>query len=170
MEVLKTNLPDVWLIKPDIFEDFRGDYVMTFNKRLYQAVVPVEFVEEDISTSARGVLRGIHYSPHCWKLNQCLYGAIYYVVVNCDESDPDFGQWQSFILSDRNRHQLLKHPRYGSGLLALTDFVIFHYMQSQYYNPANPDQQTFRFDDERFHIWWPKLTPIVSQRDEVGHY
>jgi len=175
MEISKTKLKDVFLIKPDINEDFRGDYVMTYHeemyrKRLRQEGIDVKFVEHDISTSTKGVLRGIHYSPSCWKLNQCLYGSIYYVVVNCDEKDPEFGKWQAFVLSDRNRHQLFKHPKYGSGFLTLTDITVFHYMQSEYYNPDKPNQKTFMWNDPRFNIWWPTRTPILSQRDEEGHY
>ena len=172
MEVLETELEGVLLIKPDINEDFRGDYVMTYNEKLYvMHGIGASFVEHDISTSTKGVLRGIHYSPNCWKLNQCLYGEIYYVVVNCDEKDPEFGKWQSFILSGRNRHQLFKQPRYGSAFLVLSDYCLFHYMQSEYYDPCNPNQKTFKWDDPRFGIWWPKLRPpILSQRDEEGHY
>lgn len=170
MQILETKLKDVWLIKPDVFEDFRGDYVMTFHEELYKRF-GVKFVEHDISTSTKNVLRGIHYSPNCWKLNQCLYGKLYYMVVNCDEKDPEFGKWQAFILSDRNHYQLLKHPKYGSGFLVLSDYAVFSYLQSEYYDPNNPNQKTFMWNDPRFGIWWPKLTvPILSQRDEVGHY
>ncbi len=171
MEIVKTQLDDVLLIKPDIFEDFRGDYVMTYNQGLYRKTgIAIDFVEEDVSTSTKGVLRGIHYSPSCWKLNQCLYGRLYYVVVNCDEKHPEFGKWQSFILSDKNHYQLFKHPMYGSGFLVLSDHAVFHYMQSEYYDPENPNQKTFKWDDPRFNIWWPTKDPILSQRDEVGYY
>lgn len=172
MEICQTELDEVFLIKPDIHTDFRGDYVMTYNEEIYRQQANIKFIEEDISTTTKGVLRGIHYSPNCWKLNQCLYGSIYYVVVNCDEKHVEFGRWQAFILSDKNHYQLLKHPRYGSGFLTLTDMAVFHYMQSQYYNPDNPNQKTFKWNDPRLNIWWPKITavPILSQRDEEGHY
>ena len=172
MEICKTKLRDVCLVKPDIHTDFRGDYVMTYNEKRYKENgIDVRFVEEDISTSTKGVLRGIHYSPSCWKLNECLYGTLYYVVVNCDEKDAEFGKWQAFILSDKNHHQLFKHPRYGSGFLVLSDYAVFHYMQSEYYDSENPNQKTFKWNDLRFKIWYPDLIPpILSQRDEEGHY
>jgi len=162
----------VYVIEPAIHTDFRGDYVMTYNEKRYKENgIDVKFVEEDISTSTKGVLRGIHYSPSCWKLNECLYGTLYYVVVNCDEKDAEFGKWQAFILSDKNRHQLFKHPRYGSGFLVLSDYAVFHYMQSEYYDSKNPNQKTFKWDDPRFEIWYPNLIPpVLSQRDEEGHY
>ncbi len=167
MQVLETKLPDVWLVQPELHEDFRGDYVMLYNEKLYKRF-GVKFVEHDISTSIKGVLRGIHYSPNCWKLNECLVGKIYYVVVNCDKESSDFKKWQAFILSDENRLQLVKHPRYGSGFYVLSDFALFHYMQSQYYDANDPDQQTFKWD--KMGIWWPDKHPIVSERDERGEY
>ena len=156
--IVKTELKDVWLIKPEIHTDFRGDYVMVWNEQLYEQLgvglgQSIRFIEHDISTSFRGVLRGIHYSPRCWKLYQCFYGCLYYVIVNCSETDPEFGKWQSFILDDRNHYQLLKHPRYGAGFLTLSEYSVLHYMQSQYYNPDDPDQKTFKWDDPRFKIW-----------------
>ena len=176
MEVIKTTLRDVWLIKPGIHTDFRGDYVMTWREDIYcyemaQGFKEIwRFIEHDVSYSGYGVLRGIHYSPSCWKLNHCLCGAIYYVVVNCDESDEEFGKWEAFILDDRKHHQLLKHPRYGSGFYVLSDHAVFHYMQSQYYDRDNPDQKTFKWDDPRFDIWWPDKNPILSRRDDTGEY
>jgi dTDP-4-dehydrorhamnose 3,5-epimerase-like enzyme len=130
----------------------------------------VHFVESDIALSRKGVFRGIHYSPHCWKIYQCLHGAIYYVFVNCDEKDKDFGKWESFILKPYD--QLLKHPRYGAGMLALEDDTILYYLQDQYYDAVDPDQQTFKYDDKRFNVWLPKITPelILSRRDEIGEY
>ncbi len=170
MEVIKTTLADVWLIKPDINIDFRGDYVMTYNEDLYgqMGLPPIKFVEHDISTSKKGVLRGIHYSPNCWKLNSCLHGEIYYVVVNCDKESIGYGQWEPFILSDKDYCQIFRHPRYGAGLLALSDCALYHYLQSEYYNPQSPAQDTIKWNS--MNIWWPTKTPILSQRDEVGHY
>lgn len=170
MQIEKTKLRDVWLVKPDVYTDFRGDYVMTFNKKLYEQF-GFEVVEQDISTSTKGVLRGIHYSPNCWKIYECMSGTMYYAIVNCDKEDPEFGRWESFIISDKNHCQIVKHPRYGAGFVAVTDCVL-HYMQSEYYNPDDPNQSTFKYNDERFKIWWPKITPepILSRRDEIGEY
>lgn len=168
MIIEETKLPDVWLIKPDVHQDYRGDYVMTFHKKLYDEICgEKEWVEHDISTSSKGVLRGIHYSPECWKLNECLYGKIYYVVVNCDTKDKEYGKWQGFILSDSNHYQLLKHPRYGSGFVCLSDVAVFHYLQTEYYQEGNPNQRTFKWDS--FNIDWPPHT-MISKRDREGAY
>jgi dTDP-4-dehydrorhamnose 3,5-epimerase len=165
------KLPDVWLIEPKIDNDHRGNFVELNIEKDYDELPPkVHFVYTSISTSMKGVLRGIHYSPNCWKIYQCLNGSMYYVFVNCDESDINFGKWESIILKPYT--QVLKHPRYAAGFIALEDNTILYYAQSQYYNYADPDQQTFRYDDKRFNIWWPKITPVplLSRRDEKGEY
>lgn len=169
IEVSKTNLNGVLLIKPSVFEDHRGQYIETYNEELYHKNgIPVKFVQDDISVSMRNVLKGIHGDAETWKLVSCLHGKFYLVVVNCDESSKSFGQWQSFVLSDINRLQVLVPPKHGNGHLILTDMAIFHYKQSTYYNPSG--QFTYRWDDPRFNIWWPIKNPILSRRDEAGRY
>ena len=169
MEILKTKTDGVLLIKPDIFEDHRGEYVETYNEKLYvQHGVNIKFVQDDISVSSMHVLRGIHGDMETWKLISCLYGKFYLVVVNCDTESEGFGQWQPFVLSDRNRLQVLVPPKYGNAHLILSERAIFHYKQSSYYDPSK--QFTYKWDDHRFKIWWPVKSPILSMRDEFGHY
>jgi len=161
MEVSKTKLDGVLLIKPPtVFEDFRGDYVATYNEKLYtEAGISIKFVQDDISTSSKHVLRGIHGDNETWKLISCLYGKFYLVVVNYGTR-----QWESFVLSDRNKLQVLVPPGYGNGHLVLSDKAIFHYKQSSYYNRAG--QFTIPWNDSKFNIWWPIKNPIVSRRDD----
>ena len=168
MEVSKTKLDGILLIKPPtIFKDFRGTYVEIYNEKLYtEAGIKVKFVQDDISVSLRNVLRGIHGDPETWKLISCLYGEFYLVVVNWDDASPQFGQWESFVLSDQNRLQVLIPPRFGNGHLVLSEMAIFHYKQSTYYNRAT--QFTILWNDPRLNISWPVKTPIVSRRDEDG--
>ena len=167
--VEKTSLEGVLLIKPVAFEDHRGEYVELYNEELYRRNgVMADFVQDDISVSSKNVLRGIHGDDHTWKLISCLRGKFYFVVVNCDASSPQFGKWQAFTLSDRNRWQVLVPPMFGNGHLALTDRIIFHYKQSSYYDPRG--QFSYRWDDTRFNIWWPVKQPILSRRDEEGRY
>lgn len=138
MIVEKTQLDGVLLIKPDIAEDFRGSYIETYNEAEYQAHgIPQHFIQDDISISTKGVLRGLHGDGETWKLISCMYGRFYFVVVNCDEASPDFGKWQSFILSAENRHQVLVPPKHGNGHLVLSEETIFHYKQTTYYNPRD---------------------------------
>jgi dTDP-4-dehydrorhamnose 3,5-epimerase len=169
MEVSKTELDGVLLLKPPtIFEDFRGTYVETYNEKLYtEAGINVKFVQDDISVSSRHVLRGIHGDSQTWKLISCLYGKFYLVVVNWDKTSSQFGRWQSFVLSDANRLQVLVPPKFGNGHLVLSEIAIFHYKQSTYYNRAS--QFTLLWNDPRLGIWWPIRNPILSRRDEEGH-
>lgn len=166
MEVHKTKLDGVLLIKPPtIFEDFRGTYIETYNETLYkEGGITVSFMQDDISTSFRHVLRGIHGDNETWKLVSCLYGKFYLVVINWDKGSPQFKQWESFVLSDQNRLQVLIPPKFGNGHVVLTEQAIFHYKQSTSYNRAG--QFTLIWNDPQLNIWWPIKQPIVSRRDE----
>jgi len=170
IEVFKTKLDGVLLIKPPtIFEDFRGTYIEIYNEKLYkEAGIKVDFIQDDISISAKDVLRGIHGDGETWKLISCLYGKFYLVVVNWDKSSKQFRQWDSFVLSDSNRQQVLVPPKFGNGHLVLSEQTIFHYKQSTYYNRAG--QFTLLWNDPEINILWPIKNPILSQRDKMGHY
>lgn len=164
----ETKLKGVTLIKPDTFEDFRGEYVEIYNEKLYTAIKDIKFVEDDISLTIRHNLKGIHGDNRTWKLVSCLYGKFYIVVLNYDKDSEDFGKWQGFTLSDRNRFQLLIPPMYGNGHVALSEISIFGYKQSEYYDPSR--QFTVTWNDPRFNIWWPIKNPITSRRDESGYF
>ena len=165
IEVSKTDIDGVLLIKLGIFEDHRGEYIETYNEALYKENgIDTKLVQDDISVSSKNVLRGIHGDDQTWKLISCLYGKFYLVVVNCDTESKDFGKWQSFVLSDKNRQQVLVPPKYGNAHLVLSDRTIFHYKQSTYYDRKK--QFTYKWDDPKFNIWWPIKKPILSQRDE----
>ena len=165
----KTKLDGVLMIKPPtVFEDFRGTYVEIFNEKLYtEAGINIKFVEDDISVNTRHVLRGVHGDQKTWKLISCLYGKFYLVVVNWDENSKQYRQWESFILSEQNRLQVLVPPRFGNGHLVLSEQAIFHYKQSTYYDPSG--QFTILWNDTNLNLWWPVKNPIVSLRDEIGH-
>ena len=169
IEVSKTKLEGVLLVRLHAFEDHRGEWVETYNEELYhKSGIDVKFVEDDISVSAKNVLRGIHSDSETWKLSSCLYGRLYLVIVNCDADSGNFGKWQHFVLSDVNRLQVLVPPKHGVAHLVLSEKAIFHYKQSAYYDPAR--QSTYKWNDPRFNIWWPAKNPVLSQRDEEGHY
>ncbi|MBF0624932.1 MAG: dTDP-4-dehydrorhamnose 3,5-epimerase family protein [Magnetococcales bacterium] len=167
LHVEKTALDGVLLITPPtIHEDFRGHYIETYNKKLYhEAGITVEFVQDDVSSSHRHVLRGIHGDAETWKLISCLKGRFYLVIVNCDTASATFGRWVAFTLSEVNRKQVLVPPNHGTSHLMLEDFSIFHYKQSSYYD--RPTQFTYRWDDPRFGIYWPIRDPILSARDAL---
>ena len=166
LDVRPSSLPGVLLIRPPtVFEDHRGCYVETYNREIYRSAgIEVDFVQDDISVSGRGVLRGIHGDATTWKLISCLHGRFYLVVVCADPTSPSYRRWEAFTLSDRNRLQVLVPPRHGNGHLVLSDEAIFHYKQSTYYDRSG--QFTILWDDPEIGIWWPTRDPILSPRDE----
>lgn len=178
MKVSKTRLEGVLLFRLDSFEDFRGEYVELYNEQIYQAEIKrllkgtvyekeaakLSFVEDDISTGMKGVIKGLHGDKKTWKIITCLYGKFYIVLLNCNKKSKDYEKWQGFTLSDKNRYQLLIPPYYGNGHLVLSDYDIYHYKQSSYYDPKQ--QFTIKWDDPKYNIWWPSSYPMVSKRDE----
>ncbi|MFC1489031.1 dTDP-4-dehydrorhamnose 3,5-epimerase family protein [Thermodesulfobacteriota bacterium] len=167
MIVENTKLEGVLLIKLDAFEDHRGEYIEIYNEKLYKSKgIEIDFVEDDVSIATRGVIKGIHGDHSTWKLISCLHGKFYLVVINYDRESKSFGKWESFVLSEKNNHQVLVPPKYGSGHLCLSEKSIFHYKQSSYYDPSK--QFTIRWNEPKFNIWWPVKNPILSVRDEFG--
>lgn len=166
IEVRDARLSGVKLIRPaTIFEDHRGSYVETYNRDAYLAAgIDVDFIQDDISTSTRNVLRGIHGDASTWKLISCLHGKFYLVVVDWNPQSPTYRRWEGFTLSDRNRLQVLVPPRCGNGHLVLSDEAIFHYKQSTYYDRSG--QFTILWNDPEIGIWWPIADPILSRRDQ----
>lgn len=167
LTVQKTNLSGVLKIQPPTqHEDFRGDYVETYNEKLYRAAgIEDHFVQDDYSTTRQHVLRGIHGDSKTVKLISCLYGTIYVVVVNNNSSSPQFRQWQSFTLSDRNRTQIYIPAQFGNSFLVMSEIAIFHYKQSTFYDGAG--QFTIKWNDPAYGIWWPIASPILSERDSA---
>lgn len=166
MKVQETKLKGVLLIKPPtIFKDSRGTYVELYNKELYnQAGIKVDFIQDDISVSVKNVLRGVHGDSETWKLVSCLYGEFYLAVANWDKGSSQFGQWESFVLSEQNRLQVLIPPKFGNGHLVLSERAIFHYKQSTYY--CREKQFTILWNDPKLNISWPVKNPILSKRDD----
>ena len=105
----------------------------------------------------------MHGDSGTYKLVQCVFGSVYAVVLNCNEKSPDFGKWQSFILSDKNKFQLYIPPFYGNGYYVLSDLAVYSYKQSTYYGDYK--QFTYKWDDERFGIKWPSSPRVISKRD-----
>jgi dTDP-4-dehydrorhamnose 3,5-epimerase len=174
MEVCESKvISGLKVITPDVFYDFRGEYVGTFNARRYQffdqAGRQIEFVEDDISVSRMGVLRGLHGDNKTWKLIQCLYGDFYYVVVDMRKDSPTYLNWEAFAVNDKNRKQVLVPAGCANGHLCLSKSCIFSYKQSEYYDGAEK-QFTVRWDDPKLNIYWPVKAPILSERDSSAPF
>lgn len=164
LHVEQTTLTGVFLIKPSAHEDARGNFYETYNEQEYQkAGMTANFVQDDVSVSKQGVLKGMHGDPGTYKLVQCVHGSVYAVILNCDEASPDFGKWESFLLSAENKHQLYIPPMYGNGYYVLSETAVYTYKQSTYYGEYQ--QFTYKWNDPRFGIKWPAEAAIISERD-----
>jgi dTDP-4-dehydrorhamnose 3,5-epimerase len=157
IEVEKTALLDLLVVKPTILEDHRGTFLDIYYLDGYlENGVDVQFVRDAISTSTKNVLRGIHYDDKTWN-----------VVVDMRQESPTYLQWESFTLTDQDRLQVLVPPQFGNGHLVLSDQCIFHYKMSEYYDPA--EEKILKWDDPRANIDWPVKKPILSVKDSLGY-
>ena len=162
-------LNKVKIIELDCFQDHRGEYIETYNEKIYfENGIETKFIQDDISISKKNVLRGIHGDPNTAKLVSCLYGEFLLVVVDCDRNSSTYLKWFTINLSRKNRLQVFIPKNYGNGHLVLSDEAIFHYKQNTMYQPSN--QFTFLWNDERLKINWPISNPILSKRDKDGYF
>ena len=166
MKVTETALPGVLILEPKVFPDARGFFVETYNKELYVASgIEVDFVQDNLSFSSRGVLRGLHYQkPHSQgKLVYVLQGEVWDVAVDVRHGSPMFGQWTAVTLSSDNKKQLYIPPGFAHGFCVLSESALFGYKCSDYYHKES--EVGFRWDDPQVNISWPIEEPILSERD-----
>ncbi len=165
LKVEKTTLEGVFLVKPLSHEDDRGNFYETYNDKEYKnSGLTANFVQDDVSKSKKGVLKGMHGDSGTYKLVQCVYGEVYAVVLNCNPNSSDFGKWESFILSSDNKYQLYIPPMYGNGYYVMSDIAVYTYKQSTYYGDFK--QFTYKYNDPRFGIQWPGEALVISERDK----
>ena len=166
-----TSLSGVWTLEPKIFHDFRGEYIETFHEQrfqeaLQQALVQMpKFVQECVSTSRQHVVRGFHGSfDGNWKLVQVVHGAAHALILD-NNPGPQYLHWEAFPLNDKNRWQLLIAPGYGNSFCVMSEYMIYHYQQTQSYHPEQ--QFTLNVLDPTLKISWPiaKELMILSDRD-----
>jgi dTDP-4-dehydrorhamnose 3,5-epimerase len=169
MKVTPTAIPDLLVIEPDCFGDERGYFFESFSARRYaeQAGIHAEFVQDNQSRSARGVLRGLHYQlrrPQ-GKLVRVVFGEIYDVGVDLRPSSPTYLKWAAVSLSAANRCQLWLPAGFAHGFMVVSDTAEVLYKTTDYYDPE--DQNCLVWNDATLAIDWPVqgLTPIVSERD-----
>jgi dTDP-4-dehydrorhamnose 3,5-epimerase len=155
--------PEIKIFQPDSFEDYRGELYTLFKQEEHELV----FNHDKVSVSRQNVLRGMHGDSKSWKLITCLSGEIYFVVVDNRPESPNYLKWDSVILSEDNRIQVLVPPGFGNGHLVLSDKAVFFYKWS--YEGEYPDvrdQFTLKWDDSKVNIHWPINNPILSKRDK----
>ncbi|MBS0615393.1 MAG: dTDP-4-dehydrorhamnose 3,5-epimerase [Verrucomicrobia bacterium] len=163
MDVEKLALPGLLLIKPKSFPDMRGFFRETFHQARYeQAGIPTTFVQDNLSFSKKGVIRGMHFQPGQAKLVSVALGLIYDVVVDIRPSSPYFGKWLGVTLDAEKGEQLFIPDGFAHGFCALSD-AILSYKVSSLYNSET--EQALHFDDPEIAITWPVTNPIISPRD-----
>ncbi|OGT47423.1 MAG: dTDP-4-dehydrorhamnose 3,5-epimerase [Gammaproteobacteria bacterium RIFCSPHIGHO2_12_FULL_41_20] len=167
MKSTPAKIPGVMIFEPAIYKDERGCFFEIFNEMRYRTYgLTLSFVQDNISKSTKGVLRGLHYQlqhPQ-GKLVTVLKGKIFDVIVDIRQTSPTFGQWLTLELSDENHKQLYIPPGLAHGFYALSDKVEFHYKCTDYYHPE--DEHGIAWNDSDLGIPWPlSQPPLISVRD-----
>lgn len=171
MKVIKTRLPDVLLVEPDVFADERGFFMESFNAGKFEQAVGrrVSFVQDNHSRSHANVLRGLHYQiqqPQA-KLVRVIVGKIFDVVVDLRRSSPTFGQWVAEELSAENKRQIWIPEGFAHGFLVLSEVAEVEYKTSTYYAPEF--ERCIAWNDPDLDIQWPlNVTPFLSVKDRKG--
>lgn len=167
IKVHETSLPGVLKIIRPTFEDHRGIYTEEYNDQEYfNAGIQIKWVSKTSSLSQQNTLRGLHGDSKTWKLVTSLFGEIFLVVLNYDQSSVYYGKYESFTLTPQNGIQILIPPMYANGHLILSPAGgLFSYSQSEYYDGLN--QFTIMWNDSRFNISWPVTENLImSDRDK----
>jgi dTDP-4-dehydrorhamnose 3,5-epimerase len=157
--------PEVTIYQPDIFTDFRGDLLTIWNHDAFEP--KLEFNHDKISSSRHNVIRGLHGDNKSWKLTSCLYGELYFIVVDNRVDSINYLKWDWIILDDKTRKSVLVPPMFGNGFLVLSNHSVFHYKWAYEGEYADVGQQfTLKWNDERLGIDWPIDNPILQKRDK----
>ncbi|MCO5735831.1 MULTISPECIES: dTDP-4-dehydrorhamnose 3,5-epimerase [Stenotrophomonas] len=171
MKVIHTRLPGCAVIEPRVFGDDRGFFFETWNaERFAELALPTHFVQSNVSSSSKGVLRGLHYQ---WprpqgKLVSVLEGEVYDVAVDIRRGSPTFGQWEAVVLSAENKKQFWIPEGFAHGFAVLTETALFHYLCTDVY-VAEADAG-IRWNDADIAVDWPISAPILSAKDEKASF
>lgn len=171
MKVESTKFKDAWLFIPTRYHDYRGWFTESYKEIDIETALGTKFnfIQDNQSLSLKaGTIRGLHYQEEPFaqtKLIQTLYGSIYDVIVDIRPDSETFGQWQGFMLSDRNGHQLLVPKGFAHGFYTQIDNTKVLYKVDNYYSKDH--DRGIAWDDEGLNINWPTGNVIVSEKDKV---
>jgi dTDP-4-dehydrorhamnose 3,5-epimerase len=167
--VHQTELPGVLLLEPRVFGDDRGFFLESWNAKTFaDAGLDLDFVQDNHSRSAHGVLRGLHYqlkNPQ-GKLVRVTSGAVFDVAVDLRRSSPHFGKWVGYELSEANKRMLWVPPGFGHGFVVTSESADFLYKCTELYDPT--DDRGVRWDDPAIGIDWPVTAPALSAKDAAA--
>ena len=171
MPLQTTTIPDVLIIEPNVFGDERGFFYESFNARSFaeQTGVKTNFVQDNHSKSAKGVLRGLHYQiqqPQ-GKLVRVVAGEVFDVAVDIRKQSPTFGRWVGVILSAENKRQMWVPEGFAHGFLVTSESAEFLYKTTDYYAPEH--ERSILWNDPAIGIEWPiESEPTLSNKDNVA--
>ncbi len=169
MNVIPGGLDGLLIVEPKVFGDARGFFVESWNQRRYRECgMDQDFVQDNFSSSRRGILRGLHFqnpSPQA-KLVSVWQGEVFDVVVDLRRRSATFGRWHGLHLSAENKRQFFIPPGFAHGFLVLSETALFHYKCTEFYSPK--DELTVRWDDPDIAIEWPVKDPSLSAKDSQG--
>jgi len=160
------ELSEVIIVEPDVFGDQRGYFLETYQRLRYQdSGIDVTFVQDNLSFSRRGVLRGLHYQlPHEQaKLVHVIKGEIFDVVVDIRRGSPRFGKWVSVVLSEENKRQIFVPAGFAHGFCVLSETAYVLYKCSDFYSPES--EGGVLWSDPQLNIEWPIADPLLSDKD-----
>lgn len=170
MKVLETGIPGLLIIEPVVHGDERGWFTESWQSERYAEVgIPGVFVQDNLASSRRGILRGLHVqNPHAQgKLVQVLSGTVFDVAVDIRRGSPAFGQWAGVTLSGDNHRQLWVPAGFAHGYMVTSEQALFSYKCTDFYHPET--EFSVRWNDPDIGIEWPQgLTPALSAKDETA--
>ena len=173
-------LGSVKIIQPSVYHELRGEISTTYHSDYYDRLLPakdrtegLQFKHDRFSKSDEGVLRGLHYDNKTWKLVSCMTGKIYLVVLDVRGGDhaknPQYGSWETYILSPSTQTQVLIPPGFANGHYVMEKNSVFYYKMAYRGEFNDVDKQkTIKWDSKKFKIEWPCTNPIISKRDANG--
>ena len=169
--VIQTAIPEVLILEPKVFGDSRGFFFESFNAKDFANVtgLEVEFVQDNHSRSAKGVLRGLHYQLQQaqGKLVRVTQGTVFDVAVDIRKSSPTFGKWVGCELSDSNHRQFWVPAGFAHGFVVLSESADFLYKTTDYYSPAH--ERCISWSDPSIGVIWPEgIAPLLSAKDLQG--
>lgn len=167
MEIISSQIPEIKIIVPKIFADNRGYFLESFRADLFkEAGIDIDFIQDNISKSSKGTLRGLHYQkeqPQA-KLVKCISGKILDVAVDVRMNSETFGQYVATELSEENHMQMFIPEGFAHGFSVLSDEAIVCYKCSSYYHKES--ERGIRWDDSKINIEWGIESPILSDKDK----
>ena len=169
MKAVPTSIQDVVIIEPKVFGDARGFFMELWNRERYrEAGLDWNFVQDNVSLSRRGILRGLHFQNPAaqGKLVFVLQGEVFDVAVDIRRSSPTFGRWHGLNLSAENKKQFFIPPGFAHGFAVLSETALFAYKCTEYYAPQN--ELTLAWNDPDIGIQWPLESPQLSEKDACG--